>query len=120
MFGISVDNEVAEIGAVADRFYIYNPVGGTYTLAFAVVNGRTVIQDALIRDASITMAKISGALQSDNYVMGQTGWALTRSGQFEMNGSAPGQGRLVQTNTAISVYDANNVLRVQLGKLSAI
>ncbi len=120
VFGISVDNEVAEIGAIADRFYVYNPAGGTYTLAFAVVNGRTVIQDALIRDASITMAKISGALQSDNYVMGQTGWALTKSGQFEMNGSAPGQGRLVQTNTAISVYDANNVLRVQLGKLSAI
>lgn len=120
VFGISVDNEVAEIGAIADRFYVYNPAGGTYMLAFAVVNGRTVIQDALIRDASITMAKISGALQSDNYVMGQTGWALTKSGQFEMNGSAPGQGRLVQTNTSISVYDANNVLRVQLGKLSAI
>jgi len=120
VFGISVDNEVAEIGAIADRFYVYNPVGGTYTLAFAVVNGQTVIRDALIREASITMAKISGALQSDNYVMGQTGWALTKSGQFEMNGSAPGQGRLVQTNTAISVYDANNVLRVQLGKLSAI
>jgi len=61
VFGISVDGTVAEIGAIADRFYIYNPAGGTYTLAFAVVNGQTVIQDALIRDGSINTAKIGDA-----------------------------------------------------------
>lgn len=61
VFGISVNGTVAEIGAIADRFYIYNPAGGTYTLAFAVVNGQTVIQDALIRDGSINTAKIADA-----------------------------------------------------------
>ena len=61
VFGISSDGVVAEIGAVADRFYVYNPLGGTYTLAFAVVNGQTVIQDAMIREASITTAKIANA-----------------------------------------------------------
>lgn len=61
VFGISSDGVVAEIGAVADRFYVYNPLGGTYTLAFAVVNGQTVIQDAMIRDASIGSAKIADA-----------------------------------------------------------
>jgi len=61
VFGISVDGMVSEIGAIADRFYVYNPAGGTYTLAFAVSGGQTVIQDALIRNASITTAKITDA-----------------------------------------------------------
>lgn len=117
VFGISVDGEVAEIGAIADRFYIYNPYAGDYVLAFAVENGVTVIKDALIREASITMAKIAEALQSDNYVPGEQGWRLTKSGIFEINGSSPGQGQLVQTNQNISVYDGTGRLRVQLGKL---
>lgn len=117
VFGISVDNEVAEIGAIADRFYVYNPTGNTYTLAFAVANGQTVIQDAMIRDASITMAKISSALQSDNYVAGTTGWRLTKAGIFEINGTTAGTGRMVQNHESISVYDAAGNLRVKLGKL---
>ena len=125
VFGISVDGAVAEIGAIADRFYVYNPAGGTYTLAFAVANGQTVIQDAMIRDASIgtakiadlavTMAKISGALQSDNYVAGQMGWRLTKAGEFEINGSVAGQGRVKITNQLVEVFDSNGVRRVRLG-----
>lgn len=124
IFGISVNGTVAEIGAIADRFYIYNPAGGTYTLAFAVVNGQTVIQDALIRDgsintakiadAAITMAKISGAIQSDNYSPGLTGWRLTKAGEFEINGTVAGQGRVRITNQLVEVYDSNR-LRVRLG-----
>ncbi|MBU0801669.1 MAG: hypothetical protein KKA05_11805, partial [Alphaproteobacteria bacterium] len=117
VFGISVDNQIAEIGAIADRFYIYNPISGDYTLAFAVENGTTVIRDALIRDASITMAKIADSLQSDNFIPGERGWRLTRSGVFEINGSGSGQGQLVQTNQTISVYDGTGSLRVQMGKL---
>lgn len=117
VLGISVDNEVAEIGAIADRFYIYNPYSGGYTLAFAVADGVTVIRDALIRDASITMAKISDSLQSDNYVPGAQGWRLTKGGVFEINGQSPGEGQLVQTNQTITVYDEVGNLRVQLGKL---
>lgn len=125
VFGISVNGTVAEIGAIADRFYIYNPAGGTYTLAFAVVNGQTVIQDALIRDgsintakiadAAITMAKISGAIQSDNYSAGISGWRLTKGGEFEINGSAAGQGRVKITNQLVEVFDSNGVRRVRLG-----
>jgi len=118
VFGISVNKEVAEIGAIADRFYIYNPYAGDYTLAFAVEDGVTVIRDALIRDASITMAKIADSLQSDNYIPGAQGWRLSRSGVFEINGSSAGQGQLVQTNQTISVFDATGRLRVQLGRLT--
>lgn len=125
VFGISVDGEVAEIGAIADRFYVYNPVAGSYTLAFAVVNGQTVIQDALIRDASITtakiadlaitMAKISDSLQSDNYVEGQSGWRITKGGEFEINGSVAGGGRVKITNQLFEVFDGNGTRRVRLG-----
>jgi predicted phage tail protein len=125
VFGISVDGVVSEIGAIADRFYVYNPAGGTYTLAFAVVNGQTVIQDALIRDgsintakiadAAITMAKISSAIQSDNYVEGMSGWRLTRAGEFEINGSVAGQGRVKITNQLVEVFDSNGTRRVRLG-----
>lgn len=118
VFGISVAGGIAEIGAVADRFYVYNPVGGTYTLAFAVVDGRTVIQDALIREASIDMAKIAVALQSDNYKPNEIGWRLTKAGVFEMNGNTPGEGSLVQTNQTITVTDGIGTPRVKLGKLN--
>lgn len=120
VFGISVNGTVSEIGAIADRFFIYNPVGGTYTLAFAVVDGRTVIQDALIREASITMAKISDSLQSDNYKPNEIGWRLTKAGVFEMNGNTPGEGSLVQTNQTITVTDQLNTPRVILGKLPPV
>lgn len=125
VFGISVDGQVAEIGAVADRFYVYNPTGGTYTLAFAVVNGQTVIRDALIRkgsidtakiaDAAITMAKISGEIMSDNYVKGLSGWRLTRAGEFEINGQVAGQGRVKITNQLVEVFDSNGTRRVRMG-----
>jgi len=118
VFGIQVADGVAEIGAIADRFYVYNPVGGSYTLAFAVVDGRTVIQDALIREASITMAKISQALQSDNYKPNEIGWRLTKAGVFEMNGNTPGEGSLVQTNQTITVTDGAGTPRVKLGRLN--
>lgn len=118
VFGISVDGEVAEIGAIADRFYVYNPVGGSYTLAFAVANGQTVIQDGMIRDASIGMAKITGALQSDNFIPGILGWRLSKTGLFENNGDVEGSGRMTQTNQAITVFDTAGNRKVQLGKLS--
>lgn len=128
VFGISVDGNVSEIGAVADRFYVYNPSGGTYTLAFAVVDGQTVIQDAMIRAASITSAKIADAaitsakigseITSSNFVAGQTGWRLTKAGSFEMNGEVAGQGRTVRDSNGTRVYDSNGVLRVEMGLLS--
>lgn len=120
VFGIQVGDGIAEIGAIADRFYVYNPIGGLYTLAFVVADGRTVIQDALIRDASIGMAKITNALQSDNYKPNEIGWRLTKTGVFEMNGNTPGEGSLVQTNQSITVSDAAATPRVILGKLPEV
>ena len=86
---------------------------------FAVQGGQVFINQAFIQDASISMAKITTVLQSDNYVAGQTGWAITRAGNVEFNSTVSGGGRLTMNNRAIKVFDANGVLRVQLGDLSA-
>lgn len=139
IFGINVNGQTADIGAVADRFFIYNPVNGEYKQTFLVEGGKVYMDAALIKDASITsakianaaintaqiadaaitMAKIAGSIQSSNYVAGQTGWRLTKTGEFEMNSSVPGGGRVVQTNKGVKVYDGNGRLRVQLGDLTA-
>lgn len=89
----------------------------TYQLAFTAVNGQVFIRDAFINYASITLAKV-GSWYSSNYVAGQTGTIMRADGSFELNGSEVGQGRMVQSNNQISVYDGNGVLRVRMGKLS--
>ncbi len=101
----------------ADNFGIYNTTNGTYQLAFTAVNGQVFIRDAFINYASITLAKV-GSWYSANYVAGQTGTIMRSDGSFELNGSESGQGRMVQSNNQISVYDGNGVLRVRMGKLS--
>ena len=98
----------------ADKFAI----GQGDTIPFAVANGQTFIKDAFIQNGSITMLKIGDALQSDDYVAGQTGWKLWKSGLFEINGNVAGQGRMTMTNRSLRVYDGNNIKRVQLGDLS--
>lgn len=101
----------------ADNFGIYNTTNGTYQLAFTAVNGQVFMRDAFINYASITLAKV-GSWYSANYVAGQTGTIMRSDGSFELNGSESGQGRMVQSNNQISVYDGNGVLRVRMGKLS--
>ncbi|MCO1667780.1 hypothetical protein FA460_34035, partial [Pseudomonas aeruginosa] len=81
----------------------------------SIVGGQMFINNAMIQDGSITNAKIGNSIQSNNYVAGQTGWRLDKTGAFEINGSVAGQGRVVITNQLISVYDSNNVLRVRMG-----
>lgn len=102
----------------ADQFGIYTGSDpGNYQMAFAAVNGQIFINDAFINYASITLAKV-GSWYSANYVAGQTGTIMRSDGSFELNGSESGQGRMVQSNNQISVYDGNGVLRVRMGKLS--
>ena len=103
----------------ADQFGIYTgSEPGNYQLAFAALNGQVFINSAFIQNGSITNAKIGEFIQSVNYVSGATGWSLNKNGVFENNGYEPGNGRMVQTNNQISVYDGNGVLRVRMGKLS--
>ena len=120
--GIGVENTPtgmqSQVLFLADRFSILSAAGQNFYSPFSVQNGQVFISDAFIQDGTITNAKIGAYIQSNNYFAGATGWMLSKSGVYENNGYEPGNGRMVQTNNQISVYDGNGVLRVRMGKLS--
>ncbi|WP_235219254.1 phage tail protein [Escherichia coli] len=103
---------------LVDRFVLMTAANGTYQTPFYVTNGAMYVREAFIKDASITNAKIGSYIQSNNYVSGSTGWRLDKSGTFENYGSVRGEGAMKWTNTTISVKDGNNVLRVQIGRIT--
>lgn len=106
----------------ADRFAILNNNdNGTVSSPFIVQGGQTIINSAIIGNASISWLKIGDDVQSSNYVPGVSGWRLRQNGTFEINGSVPGQGKMVITNNAIKVFDNQDppVVRVQMGDLTA-
>ncbi|WP_434681379.1 DUF1983 domain-containing protein [Pseudomonas sp. R1-18] len=101
----------------ADTFAVMNTSTQNPEAFFAITGGQSFIRSAFIQDGTITNAKIGSYISSTNYVAGQSGWILNKDGTLEINGAIAGQGRLVITSQNVSVYDANNVLRVRLGKL---
>lgn len=103
----------------ADRFAVVSALaGGQVFTPFVVQNGQVFMQSAFIQDGTITNAKIGEYIASTNYVAGVSGWRLDKSGTFEINGSVPGQGKMLMTHRSLRVYDVNNTKRVQLGDLS--
>lgn len=106
---------ISQVLITADRFAILNSsAGGDVSVPFAVQNGQVFMNSVFIQDGTITNSKIGGALQSTDYMKGLTGWILPRTGPWEMNGWAPGQGRMTITNGAIRFYHPNGVLGVDL------
>lgn len=120
--GLGIENTGAGLQSqflvAADRFAIVNTIaGGAISVPFAVQGGQVFMNSAFIMDGAITNAKIGNYISSSNYIAGQQGWILNKDGTLEINGIVPGQGRLVINSLNVSVYDANNVLRVRLGYL---
>ncbi|GAB0793278.1 phage tail protein [Escherichia coli] len=122
--GIGVQNTPSgmqsQVIFLADHFAVTTMVGGTVTLPFVIQNGQAIIRDTVIGDGTISNAKIGNYIQSNNYVAGSVGWKLDKSGTFENYGSTAGEGAMKQTNQTISVKDGNNVLRVQVGRLTGV
>ena len=120
--GIGVENTPSgmqsQVIFLADRFAVTHQAGATVTLPFVIQNGQVFIRDALIGDGTISNAKIGNYIQSNNYVAGSVGWRLDKGGTFKNYGSTAGEGAMKQTNQTISVKDANNVLRVQIGRIT--
>ncbi|MDD1966937.1 phage tail protein [Pseudomonas putida] len=120
--GLGIENTAAGLQSQflvsADRFAIVNTIaGGAVSVPFAVQGGQVFLNQAYIQDGTITNAKIGSFISSTNYVAGQTGWIFNKDGTLEINGGAPGQGRIVVNNLYVAVYDGNGVLRVKLGNL---
>ena len=87
-----------DAGWRATSFFIAGPAGGPVAPSVpfivrtteTVIGGVTIpigtyIADAFIQNASITNAKIGGDIWSSNFVAGQSGWRLYRSGDLEIN-----------------------------------
>ena len=68
----------------ADTFAVYAG-GSNKTFPFVVQNGVAYMQEALIRDGSITNAKIGNVIQSNNYVDGSNGWSINKDGGAQFN-----------------------------------
>ncbi|HCA7670600.1 DUF1983 domain-containing protein [Enterobacter hormaechei] len=120
--GIGVQNTPSgmqtQVLFIADRFAVMSQAGGAVTLPFVIQNGQTFIRASFIQDGTIDNAKIGNYIQSNNYVAGSVGWRLDKSGTFENYGATAGEGAMKQTNQTISVRDSNNVLRVQIGRIT--
>ena len=119
--GLGIENGPAGLQSTflvnASTFAVINGVNSTLSSPFAVTGGQVFMNSAFIADGTITNAKIGSYISSTNYIAGQQGWILNKDGTLEINGIVPGQGRLVINSLNVSVYDANNVLRVRLGYL---
>ncbi|HHA2202545.1 TPA: host specificity protein J [Enterobacter hormaechei subsp. xiangfangensis] len=121
--GIGVENTPSgmqsQVIFLADRFAVTHQAGATVTLPFVIQNGQVIIRDTVIGDATITRAKLAETISSVNYVQNQAGLSINfRTGTLENYGSTVGEGAMKQTNQTISVKDANNVLRVQIGRIT--
>ncbi|MEY6717790.1 host specificity protein J [Enterobacter hormaechei] len=121
--GIGVENTPSgmqsQVIFLADRFAVTHQAGATVTLPFVIQNGQVIIRDTVIGDATITRAKLAETISSVNYVQNQAGLSINfRTGTLENYGSTAGEGAMKQTNQTISVKDANNVLRVQIGRIT--
>lgn len=99
-----------------DRFAILNSNNGQYSLPFVAEGNQIFINSLLVKDGSITNAMIGDRIFSKTYVASMSGWMLDKNGNLEMNGSTPGQGRVLINNDGQKVYDQNGRLRVIVGK----
>ncbi|WP_155488917.1 DUF1983 domain-containing protein, partial [Pseudomonas putida] len=82
--GLGIENGPAGLQSQflvsADRFAVVNGINGTLSSPFAVQGGQVFMNEAFIQDGTITNAKIGSYISSTNYVAGQQGWILNKSG----------------------------------------
>ena len=116
--GLASDNNVSDFAIRADKFYIAPPDGtgkgdspfmvltSSQTINGTVVPAGTYIKSAYIHNGSIDVAKINKASITSLSALS------ANIGHFK---SAESGARLEIKDSLLSVYDANNVLRVRLG-----
>lgn len=72
-----------------------------------------------VENLNFDWANVSGAIQSTaNGANGQPRWVLSKNGGMQLNSAGAG-GRMEVRDNVIKVFDANGVLRVQFGDLTA-
>lgn len=131
--GLRNDGDKARFYVQADTFAVYSP-GVTKTVPFIIDGGKVIMDTALIKDGtitnakigtmsvdkltgntaafvsanitngSITNAKIGSFIQSNNYAAGSSGWAINKSGSAEF------QNILARGDIQASSLKANTVM----------
>ncbi|MGU4932562.1 phage tail protein [Escherichia coli] len=83
--GIDGKNLQSQFLVQTDRFGLINTSNGNTTTPFVIENGVAYINAAVIKDGSITNAKIGGEIRSDNFVNGSNGWRIGKDGSSQFN-----------------------------------
>lgn len=89
-FGMSIEpsggSYKSTVVFAADKFGIYSGSDpGNYQSAFIVYNGQVFMNEAFIRDGSITNAKIGNVIQSNNWNGSDVGWMIGKAGNATFN-----------------------------------
>lgn len=117
-FGLYNDGTTIDAGFEVDRFWIGRSVMGGGSVAAVkpfMVDGGTVYMDtAVIKNASITDAKI-GNLSADKITAGTLHAMTLTSGTFRTSPTASGKRiEARSSDNSLSFYDAGNVERVRI------
>ncbi|MGS7993143.1 phage tail tip fiber protein [Klebsiella pneumoniae] len=83
--GIDGKNLQSQFLVQADRFGLINTSNGNTTTPFVIENGVAYINAAVIKDGSITNAKIGDEIRSDNFVDGSRGWRVGKDGSSQFH-----------------------------------
>lgn len=100
----------------AGTFAVFDATNGSATarIPFVITGGQVFLDDAFIRNASITTAKIAYLRSAATDSAGNPLWELDPQGGMVLRGSSTA-GRVVLDSTGLKVYDTNGVLRVRIG-----
>lgn len=116
-FGLGLESGAAgttsQFVVRADTFLVMNTSSQSPQSFFGITGGQTFIRSAFIEDGSISWLKV-GNLQSSDYVANVSGWALPKTGPWQLNGSMEDGRRSTIGNSAIKMYHANGVLGIDL------
>ncbi|EER5333866.1 DUF1983 domain-containing protein [Escherichia coli] len=144
---VAQEDGTTQIGLAAGNVFIFDPNNpddqDKYAIPFAVVNGRTVIDEAVIRDATIKILNAqnivadevkagisitspvirSAVIENGGFRVDSAGnlkigelFSVTSQGQLTIRHSNQNVG-LVIRNDKIEVYDGNGRLAVRIGRL---
>ncbi|HCI6749253.1 TPA: carbohydrate binding domain-containing protein [Klebsiella variicola subsp. variicola] len=121
--GSTPGQQTSKFLVAADTFAVVSPNGADELSPFIITGGKVYINDAMIRqatittaniaDAAITNAKIGGDLQSASWNSGH-GWRLEQAGTLRIK-SSTGNKRVELDENGLRVYDDAGTLRVRVG-----
>ncbi|KAA8692010.1 Prophage PssSM-02, tail fiber/host specificity protein [Pseudomonas caricapapayae] len=116
-FGLGLESGAAgttsQFVVRADTFLVMNTSSQSPQSLFGITGGQTFIRSAFIEDGSISWLKV-GNLQSSDYVANTSGWALPKTGPWQLNGSMTDGRRSTISNSSIKMYHANGVVGIDL------